>query len=363
MGNRTPLYDQHVALGARMVDFGGWDMPVNYGSQIEEHHKVRQEAGVFDVSHMTVVDVEGSGARDFLRYLLANDVAKLKGPGRAIYGCMLDEQGGIIDDLITYWREEGRYRLVVNAATREKDLNWIMRHAERFDGVTVIEQADTALLAIQGPAARERAAALLPGEHREAAMALKPFGCGDFGDVFVARTGYTGEDGFEIVIPAEQAQRWWQGLMEAGVVPVGLGARDTLRLEAGLNLYGSDMDESVTPLESGLAWTVAWEPAERDFIGRQALEKRRAEGASEKFVGLILEGRGVLRAGQTIVCGAGEGVTTSGSYSPTLERSIGLARLPGDCGETVEVEIRKRRVPARVVKPPFVRQGEIKVAL
>jgi len=363
MGNRTPLFDQHVAQGARMVDFGGWDMPVNYGSQIEEHHKVRQDAGVFDVSHMTVVDIEGPGARGFLRQLLANDIAKLKGPGRALYGCMLDEQGGVIDDLITYWRGEDAYRLVVNAGTREKDLAWIRARAEKSDGVTVTEQADTAMLAVQGPKARERVAGLLPEADREAALALKPFGCGDFGELFIARTGYTGEDGFEMVLPTAEAERWWKGLLEAGVGPIGLGARDTLRLEAGLNLYGTDMDESVTPLECGLGWTVAWEPAERDFIGRKALEARKAAGVKEKFVGLILEGRGVLRSHQTVICEAGEGETTSGSYSPTLECSIGLARVPADCGEKVEVQIRNRRVPARVVKPPFVRQGEIKVAV
>ncbi|MCP1727457.1 aminomethyltransferase [Natronospira proteinivora] len=363
MGNRTPLYDQHVALGARMVDFGGWDMPVNYGSQIEEHHKVRQAAGVFDVSHMTVVDVEGPGVKTFLRRLLSNDIAKMKQPGRALYGCMLDEQGGVIDDLITYWRAEDRYRLVVNAATRDKDLAWIRARADEAEGVTVSEQADTTMLAVQGPKARERVAGLLPEAHREAALAIKPFGCGDFDDIFLARTGYTGEDGFEMVLPADDVVSFWQGLMEADVAPIGLGARDTLRLEAGLNLYGTDMDESVTPLESGLGWTVAWEPEDRDFIGRKALAAKKAGGVAWKFVGLILEGRGVLRSHQAVVCDGGEGEVTSGSYSPTLERSIGLARVPKNCGETVEVEIRKRRVPAKVVKPPFVRQGEIKVTV
>ncbi len=363
MGKKTPLHQQHVDLGARMVDFGGWDMPVNYGSQIDEHHKVRREAGVFDVSHMTVVDIEGAGAKDFLRRLLANDIAKLKGPGRALYGCMLNEEGGIIDDLITYWRADDRYRLVVNAATRERDLDWIRHQAASAGDVTVSEREELAMLAVQGPAGRERAAALLPVEHRQAALALKPFACGDFGDIFVARTGYTGEDGFEIVLPEERAADWWQGLMDAGVAPIGLGARDTLRLEAGLNLYGNDMDESISPLESGLGWTVAWEPEDRDFIGRAALSAQKEKGAKYKFVGLILEGRGVLRAHQPVICGDGQGETTSGSFSPTLERSIGLARVPVNCGEQVEVEIRNRKVPARVVRPPFVRQGEIKVAL
>ncbi len=362
MGRKTPLYQRHVDLGARTVDFGGWDMPVNYGSQIEEHHRVRREAGVFDVSHMTVVDIEGEGAREFLRNLLANDIDKLKGPGRALYGCMLNEQGGVIDDLITYWREEGRYRMVVNAATRERDLAWIREQADGH-AVEVVEQADTAMLAVQGPEARERVAGLLPEGDREAALALKPFQCGDFGDLFIARTGYTGEDGFEMVLPADQAERWWDGLMEADVAPIGLGARDTLRLEAGLNLYGQDMDEDITPLECGLGWTVAFEPEARDFVGRAALERQREAGVATSFVGLVLEGRGVLRAGQVVKSSAGEGKLTSGSYSPTLERSIGLARIPRDAGEQVEVAIRKREVPARVVKPPFVRKGKPNIDL
>ena len=362
MGKKTPLYQRHVDQGARTVDFGGWDMPVNYGSQIDEHHQVRKAAGVFDVSHMTVVDIEGEGARAFLRELLANDIDRLKGPGRALYGCMLNEQGGVIDDLITYWREEGRYRMVVNAATRERDLEWIHARAEGHD-VRVIEQADTAMLAVQGPEARDKVAGLLPDAVREDALALKPFQCGDFDELFIARTGYTGEDGFEMVLPGDSATNWWDGLVKAGVAPVGLGARDTLRLEAGLNLYGQDMDEEITPLECGLGWTVAWEPAERDFIGRAALEKQKEAGVATRFVGLILEGRGVLRAHQTVHCEGGEGETTSGSYAPTLERSIALARVPRDCGDQVEVEIRKRRVPARVVKPPFVRQGKINVEI
>lgn len=362
MGKKTPLYQRHVDQGARTVDFGGWDMPVNYGSQIDEHHRARRDAGVFDVSHMTVVDIEGDGARPFLRELLANDIDRLKGPGRALYGCMLNEQGGVIDDLITYWRDDGRYRMVVNAATRDRDLEWIQARAEDHD-VRVIEQADTAMLAVQGPEARERVAGLLPESEREGALALKPFQCGDFGEVFIARTGYTGEDGFEMVLPGESATGWWDGLMKAGVAPVGLGARDTLRLEAGLNLYGQDMDESITPLECGLGWTVAFDPPERDFMGRAALEQQKQQGVTTRFVGLVLEGRGVLRAHQEVHCEGGEGETTSGSYSPTLERSIALARVPRDCGDQVEVAIRKRRVPARVVKPPFVRQGKINVEI
>lgn len=361
MANRTPLFDQHVAAGARMVDFGGWDMPVNYGSQIEEHHAVRQDAGMFDVSHMTVVDLRGDKTRDFLRYLLANDVAKLKEPGKALYTCMLNEKAGIIDDLIVYFLEEDFFRMVVNAATRDRDLPWIEQHAEGF-GVKVTERTDLAMIAVQGPNAREKAAKHIK-EGADTALALKPFSAAQCGDWFVARTGYTGEDGWEIMIPNEQVADAWQAFVKAGIAPAGLGARDTLRLEAALNLYGADMDDTTTPLESMLGWTVAWEPADRDFIGRTALEEQKAAGASRKLVGLILEERGVLRGHQVVHTEAGEGEVTSGTFSPTLQKSIALARVPKTTGDSVEVEIRGKRLKARVVKPPFARNGEVKVEL
>jgi aminomethyltransferase len=361
MANRTPLFDQHVAAGARMVDFGGWDMPVNYGSQIEEHHAVRQDAGMFDVSHMTVVDLHGDKTRDFLRYLLANDVAKLQISGKALYTCMLNEKAGIIDDLIVYFLEEDFFRMVVNAATRDRDLPWIERHAEGF-GVKVTERTDLAMIAVQGPNAREKASNCIK-ENADAALALKPFNAVQCGDWFVARTGYTGEDGWEIMIPNEQVADAWQAFSKAGIVPAGLGARDTLRLEAALNLYGADMDDTTTPLESMLGWTVAWEPADRDFIGRTALEEQKAAGASRKLVGLILEERGVLRGHQVVHTEAGEGEVTSGTFSPTLQKSIALARVPKATGDSVEVEIRGKRLKARVVKPPFARNGEVKVEL
>lgn len=362
MGNRTPLYDEHVALGARMVDFGGWDMPVNYGSQIEEHHAVRRDAGMFDVSHMTVVDLAGEDVRAFLRYLLANDVAKLTEPGKALYSCMLRPDGGIIDDLIVYFLSETFFRMVVNASTRDKDLPWILEQAQPF-GVTVTERDDLAMIAVQGPNAREKAAGCIGSGSRDAALALKPFSGTDCDGLFVARTGYTGEDGFEIMVPADQATDFWSALKNAGVAPAGLGARDTLRLEAALNLYGSDMDESTTPLESALGWTVAWEPLERDFIGRKALEKQKADGVPRKLVGLLLEERGVLRGHQKVFTGAGDGEVTSGTFSPTMERSIALARVPKAAEGDVEVEIRGKRLKARMVKPPFVRNGEIKVEI
>lgn len=362
MTRHTPLHANHVAAGGRMVDFAGWDMPVHYGSQIDEHHAVRQAAGMFDVSHMTVVDLDGARCQPFLRRLLANDVARLDKPGRALYTCMLDESGGVLDDLIAYWRGDERYRIVVNAATRTSDLEWIALHAAEY-GVDVNEREDLAMIAVQGPEARERAAESLPEGLRAEALALKPFRAAEHDDWFVARTGYTGEDGFEIIVPARDAIALWEALATAGVRRCGLGARDTLRLEAGLNLYGQDMDASVTPLECGLAWTVAWEPQEREFIGRTALEKQKAEGPDVKFVGLVLEGRGVLRAGQPVIAAEGEGVTTSGTFSPTLGRAIALARVPVSLGDECEVEIRGRRLAARVVQPPFVRNGKIKVNL
>ncbi len=360
-GLKTPLFDAHVAAGARMVDFGGWDMPLHYGSQKEEHHAVRENAGVFDVSHMTIVDLNGDRAQDLLRYLLANDVARLTEPGKALYTCMLNESGGVIDDLIVYFFSPERYRLVVNAATRDKDLAWIRQQAEAF-AVDVSERNDLAMLAVQGPGARELAAPILPESHREAALALKPFFGLEAGDWFVARTGYTGEDGFEIVMPAADAGAAFQGLLDAGVAPAGLAARDTLRLEAAMNLYGNDMDDETSPLEAGLGWTVAWEPADRDFIGRAAVEAVRGNADRQRFVGLLLEDKGVLRAHQKVVVdGVGEGETTSGGFSPTIERSIALARVPAGDYERAQVEIRGKLLNVRIVPTPFVRNGKIRI--
>jgi aminomethyltransferase len=357
MGFKTPLYETHVAAGARMVDFGGWDMPVHYGSQIEEHHAVRRAAGMFDVSHMLSVDVRGARAREFLRYVLANDVAKLKSPGKALYSCMLNESGGVIDDLIAYFLDDTWYRLVVNAGTREKDLAWLTSHAAAFQ-VEILPRTDLAMIAVQGPQARQRAVAVL-GEHGQSALTLEPFFGRELGPYFVSRTGYTGEDGWEIAMPASEAADVWQRLKQQGIAQCGLGARDTLRLEAGMNLYGNDMDESVSPLESGLTWTVAFEPVDRDFLGRRALEAQRANGVARKLVGLVLEERGVLRSHQQVfVPGGGEGEVTSGTFSPTLERSIGFARVPAAAADRVEVDIRGKRLPARIVKIPFVRNGK-----
>ena len=361
MGSKTPLFDKHVEAGARIVDFGGWEMPLHYGSQKQEHHAVRNNAGVFDVSHMTIVDLKGEGVREFLRYLLANDVARLKDVGKALYTCMLNEDGGVIDDLIVYYLDEAWFRLIVNAATREKDLAWIRNGAEQYD-VKVQERAELAMMAVQGPNARQLAAPCIDAEWRDQALALELFNGLDAGDLFVARTGYTGEDGWEIVMPAARAPAVWDRLIAAGISPAGLGARDTLRLEAAMNLYGSDMDETISPLEAGLGWTIAWEPEDRPFIGRGPLEKQRGNAQRKRFVGMLLEDRGVLRNHQRVVVdGFGEGEITSGGFSPTIGRSIALARLPaGDYG-TAQVDVRGKLLSARIVKTPFVRNGQIRI--
>jgi aminomethyltransferase len=363
MGAKTPLYDRHVSAGARIVDFGGWDMPLHYGSQKEEHFAVRRLAGAFDVSHMTIVDLHGARVREFLRHLLANDVARLQVPGKALYTAMLNEAGGVIDDLIVYFMHETWFRLIVNAATRGKDLAWIQRVAAAYD-VAVTERPDMAMVAVQGPHARQLAADCIDAEWRERALALKPFTGMEAGDLFVARTGYTGEDGWEIVAPAVRAEALWDQLLANGVAPCGLGARDTLRLEAAMNLYGADMDETVSPLEAGMGWTIAWEPPERDFIGRARLEKKKADPGLQRFVGLLLEDKGVLRNHQrVVVAGIGEGEITSGGYAPTIERSIALARLPAGDYASAEVDVRGKMLRVRIVPIPFVRNGKIRIEL
>ncbi len=356
MSERTPLYAEHLADGARMVDFHGWDMPLHYGSQVEEHHAVRRAGGLFDVSHMTVVDVEGDGATAWLRWLLANDVARLKAPGRALYTTMLNAEGGILDDLIVY-RRDGGWRLVVNSATRKDDLAWM--ETQRRKDVMIRERPELAMIAVQGPDVMKLAAAWL-GAAAPVVQALKPFGFVEDGDRFVARTGYTGEDGFEVILPGPTAASAWRTLREAGIAAAGLGARDTLRLEAGLNLYGQDMDPSVTPLESNLGWTLAWKPQERDFIGRAALERQREEGVPRRLIGLTLETRGVLRRGhQVMYDGRAIGELTSGAFSPTLGVGIGLARI--DAGveaiaeaDVLTVDVRGKALPVKGMKPPFV---------
>ena len=361
MTQKTVLNDTHRALGARMVDFGGWDMPINYGSQIDEHHAVRREAGMFDVSHMTVVDLHGGRCREFLRHLLANDIGKLKVRGKALYSCMLDERGGVIDDLIAYYLGEDFFRLVVNASTRDKDLAWITRQAAPF-GVEVRERPDFAMIAVQGPKARDKVLDLLDGDARARVARLGKFMAADaMGpggmELFIARTGYTGEDGFEVMVDAAHAVALWNRLRDGGVVPAGLGARDTLRLEAGMNLYGQDMDETVSPWEANLGWTVSLDEG-RDFIGRAALEAQKARGDHRVMVGLVMDDKGVLRHGQRVVTPQGDGEILSGSFSPTLGKSIAFARVPAGAGGTLQADIRGKLVPVRVVRYPFVREGK-----
>lgn len=358
--NQTVLHATHLTYNARMVDFGGWDMPVNYGSQIEEHHAVRTDAGMFDVSHMRVVDVYGDKVRDFLRYVLANNVDKLQASGKALYSCMLRPDGGVIDDLIVYFFTENFFRLVVNAGTADKDIEWL--NSKKMDaglGLTIAPRTSFALIAVQGPNARTKAFAALPFT-QTASENLKPFNAAivqhEGNEWMVARTGYTGEDGFEIAVPAALAADVWQKLADAGVKPAGLGARDTLRLEAGMNLYGQDMDETVNPLNAGLAWTIDL-VSERDFIGKTAL----LSGATAQLVGLVLQDKGILRSHQTVQTAHGDGETTSGTFSPTMQKSIAFARVPLNVavGDTVQVIIRDKPLNALVVKMPFVRNGKI----
>ena len=360
MTKSTVLNATHRARGARMVDFGGWDMPLNYGSQIEEHHLVRRDAGMFDVSHMTVVDLRGEQVRAFLRQLVANSVDKLKVPGKALYACMLTPDGGVIDDLIVYFMGESWFRVVVNAATRDKDLPWIESQARPF-GVAVQERPEMSMIAVQGPNARAKFASLLSADGSVTVLALGRFAAaevaGPHGPLFVARTGYTGEDGFEVIVPEADAVALWEALERAGVGPAGLGARNTLRLEAGMALYGQDMDETVSPLEAGLAWTVAFDEG-RDFNGRAALEAQKAGGVPRQTIGLVMDEKGVLRHGQPVHTTSGVGEILSGTFSPSLGRSIALARVPGGELGAVEVDIRGKRIPVRVVKYPFVREGQ-----
>ena len=355
MGQRTPIYSQHIEAGAKIVDFAGWDMPIHYGSQIEEHHAVRKDAGVCDVSHMTVVDMDGTGATAFLRNLLCNDVARLGESGQALYTGMLNESGGILDDLIVYRVREG-YRLVVNCATREKDLAWMARQSADFD-VRITERPDLAILAVQGPNSLARVKSVADAGAADKIDSLKPFTSCTHGQWFIARTGYTGEMGVEIILPETDAPALWQRLIDAGVRPVGLGARDTLRLEAGMNLYGHDMDESVNPYESNMAFTVVMD--DHEFIGKAALAASREQGTTRRLIGLVMKQRGVLREHYPVMAdGQRVGEITSGVFSPTLQHSIALARVDGAPQGPLTALIRGKQFPVFRVKPPFVRNGK-----
>ncbi len=355
MGKQTALYEQHIACGGKIVDFGGWDMPIHYGSQIKEHEAVRGAVGMFDVSHMTIVDIKGTDAKRWLQYLLANDVDKLTSKGKALYTAMLNEQGGVIDDLIVY-NMDGWYRTVVNCGTREKDLAWMQQQAAGF-AVDISERSDLSMLAVQGPDAIKTLANIYP-DFADKLGSLGVFFGAKFNEWFISRTGYTGEDGVEMMLPNSDVAALWQKLFTAGVVPAGLGARDTLRLEAGMNLYGNDMDEQISPLQAGMAWTIAWQPESRDFIGRAAIESEKVAANTPRLVGLLLEGKGIMRAHQKVLTADGEGEITSGTFSPSLQKTIAMARIPNAKIAHCEVEIRKQKIPAKVVKLPFVRNGK-----
>ena len=359
---RTPLYSAHLKLGAKLVDFGGWEMPVHYGSQIAEHHSVRRQCGMFDVSHMTIVDVRGKEAAPYLRYLLANNVDKLSEARQAQYSVMLNQDGGVLDDLMVYVIDGG-FRVVVNCATRAKDLAWMQAQAAGFD-ISVTERSDMAMVAIQGPEAMSKVQAVIGGSKRDDGLLISQlprFGAVVIEQWHFTRTGYTGEDGLEIMLPAEDVEAFWWQLREHGVAPAGLGARDTLRLEAGLNLYGHEMDEQISPFEANLGWTIGWQPEAREFIGRQALVAQRKRGVANKLVGVLMTEKGVLRAQQSIHFSEfeGAGILTSGSFSPTLGYSIGLARVPIGAGSMGEVEIRSKHKTVRLLAPGFIRNGTI----
>lgn len=352
--NKTCLHQAHIDAGAKMVDFGGWDMPINYGSQIEEHHAVRKNKGMFDVSHMTVVDLVGDESEKFLLKLLANDVRKLD-DGKALYSTMLNHEGGIIDDLIVYKRSNNNYRIVVNAGTREKDLAWFEQQIVNFDA-TFTEMPQLAMIAIQGPDAINACLNILPKDIGHKLSELKKFCAIDSEDYFIGRTGYTGEDGVEILVPEENAVDLWNKLLTVEVKPCGLGARDTLRLEAGMHLYGQDMNEDISPLECGLTWTVRKE--DLDFNGADALIALKEKGISKKMTGVILTTRGILRHDQKLVDENGlTGIITSGTFSPSTEVAIAMAIVDKNLGNDVKVQIRKKELPVQLVKLPFVRNG------
>lgn len=362
MSRKTTLFDQHLSLGAVIVDFAGWQMPIHYGSQIKEHHCVRQKVGVFDVSHMLSIDITGKNAKEFLRKILANDVEKLPS-GKGLYSCLLNATAGVMDDLIVYRLDEMHYRCVVNAGCRQKDLDWFLKQSVLFDDVSIMSREDLAMLAIQGPLAAQKIQNLFAPKEIDLIQSLKPFHIHKMNEWVISRTGYTGEDGFEIMLPHNEVISFWQRILSDGVSPIGLGARDTLRLEAGLNLYGHDMDESVTPDESNLGWTVDVKDSHREFVGKKALIEQRKGKSKQQLVGVILKERGVCRDGMTLYINntphdIGIGHLTSGGFSPTLERGIALARIPSGDFSQASVQIRGKRIEAKIIKLPFIKNGK-----
>jgi aminomethyltransferase len=360
LSKQTAFYKNHRHLNAKMVDFTGWNMPLHYGSQIEEHHAVRNDAGMFDVSHMTIIDITGKTSRAYLEYLLANDVNKLM-MGQALYTPMLNKDGGVIDDLIVYKMSHDEYRMIVNASTREKVLAWMKEQAIDFS-VLIKEKTKYAMIAIQGPNAFIRLQSALSLKQQELLTELGFFYSFECEHYFIAQTGYTGEKGYEVILPIDKAPSFWNRLIAAGIQPCGLAARDTLRLEAGFNLYGNEMDESISPLEANMAWTIDFKSKERYFIGRSALENQKEKGLCYKLVGLVLEGKGILRSNMKIIDSSNdlvsEGVVTSGTLSPTLQKSIALARVPKAMMGRVDVIIRGKNIPAMITAPCFIKNGK-----
>lgn len=359
--NYTPFYQCHLDSGGKIVDFGGWALPVNYGSQIKEHEAVRTDVGMFDVSHMVITDVHGAEAKAFLRHLISNDVEKLEkhGIGKALYAALLNREAGVIDDLIVYLTSFG-YRIVSNAATEAKDMGWIKQVAGDFQ-VSLFPRRDLAMLAVQGPNAIQKVSAAHP-EVAEQLLILKPFASVENNGYFYARTGYTGENGLEIMFPKDEAKTLWLTLLDHGVEPCGLGARDTLRLEAGMNLYGHEMDESITPLECTMDWVVDLSDESRDFIGKKAYELAKLSADNMTQVGLLMQGKGVLRDGQELqLNGEKIGVITSGTFSPSMKQSIAIARINKNIDGVIDVIIRDKKEPVKIVKLPFVRNGKILV--
>lgn len=353
---QTSLYNHHLKSNGKMVDFAGWQMPIHYGSQIEEHNIVRNDVGMFDVSHMAVIDITGNDAKKFLQFTSANDIARCKEPGKALYGCMLNKQAGIIDDLIAYFISETYYRIVVNAGCFIKDFEWLNNAAKDFS-VQIIYRSDLSIIAVQGPSALITVTKSLTDYPYNEIDNLKSFEFIQNKDIFVARTGYTGEKGIEIILPHQEAVIVWEKLISAGVNPIGLGARDTLRLEAGLNLYGLDMDETTTPFESNLGWTVSLSD-ERDFIGKYALLEQKKFGISKKLIGIVLEDKGILRSNQKVYVNDNMvGVVTSGTFSPTLKQSIAFARV-SEIADDYLVEIRNKKHRARKCSIPFVKNSK-----
>ena len=358
MSNKTELHDTHIKMNGKMVDFTGWTLPIHYGSQINEHKIVRSDAGMFDVSHMMITDIKGKDAKPYLLHILANNIDRLKEPGKALYSCILNETAGIIDDLIIYYINDTHYRMITNAGTRDKNKKWFAETAKEYD-IAFNTRDDLATIAIQGPNARKKTCSILPSEVQQQAEQLPPFSSLSHKNWFIARTGYTGEDGFEVILPNEEIVDFWNKLHQAGVTPVGLGARDTLRLEAAMSLYGTDMDEKISPLECGLSWTIAWQPVERDFIGRRALTKIRSQIDNQVRIGILLPSKGILRNGQKVYMNNKEiGFITSGSYSPIIGKSIALARINNDSKGEYSVDIRGKKFPVQKVKLPFIMNGK-----